>query len=417
MLDVRAWGQTNGTTNPTYSVEAYGPAIAEIDLGESQFNYSDPSVSLVTPAVLYSKIPLFRYVSGFTVTANGTVSGNSIVIQTNLTNTNFPSAVSATSNNSLVGLYLVYNGSGTTAGPGLGYSRRRVLTSFTNGQLVVAGNWNVTISGTDTDWSLEYCAGHYTPNLHADGITIDQNMTLCAVLQTGCTISGVPSYQVVTAGAAGGATNFTISATAFPASTDATGFYLVDEVTGEAFLITYGVDGSSKIAVAYNRVASINTAHTYSIVAGYYAGQKVVGASLEWSFAGKRKTALLSALNAAGFDQANFPVWGYGKTGEPVLLPYSTSIAWDVSQTREPIITATNGTAFTITSPVNTIAGEVYYLTISNTSGGSLGTITWGSAFKVAAISSPATGNQIVIQFYFDGTYMRQMNTPVSIPN
>ncbi len=402
ILDRRAWSQVNGITNPTYATTAYGPRIPGLDLGRAFFKSAHPSVSNLTPAVVSSKQTV-RLVLTFTTTANGTVSGNTILIGTNL---------SITSNGQYNNCYIVHNPTGTQASGQAG-ARRKILASFVGGNLQIQGTWGVTL---DADWSIEYCGGHYTQIL-ADSVAMDPAMDLFAVLQVGATISGTPAYQASSAGAAGGATNFTISAANFPANTDGTGYYLVDEVTGEPFLICYGVDGSNKIAVMYDRRATINTSHTFSIVAGYYAGIRRGGTTYDWTFAGKAHTALVTAVDAAGFDIDNLPLWAFGTTGEPVVIAYGSTINLDVSAGREFVIPVTNTTAFTISAPVNLSPGVRILITIKNMSGGVMGATTWNSIFKMPVYTNPTNGNGSSVEFWFDGTNLRQINAPVVVPN
>jgi len=76
-------------------------------------------------------------------------------------------------------------------------------------------------------------------------------------------------------------------------------------------------------------------------------------------------------------------------------------------------ITATNGTGFTVNCPANgtgasMVPGQVFTLVIRNTSGTTLGTVTFNAAqFKTAAgaFAQPANGFSRSITFYFDGTY------------
>lgn len=96
---------------------------------------------------------------------------------------------------------------------------------------------------------------------------------------------------------------------------------------------------------------------------------------------------------------------------------YGVSIAIDASLGDEFDITATNGTAFTVTNPTNPADGQRITLTIRNTSGGALGTITWESKYKLAAWTSPATGTSRSIDFKYDGTnWIEASRTPADVP-
>ena len=402
ILDERAWFQLQPLSFSGISADAIGPYIPLLDLGRTAFGRSEVSINANTGAAVQSKIPAIRYVTNLTVSASA-VSGSQTIVQTGLA----PSV-----NGVYNGLYLVHNPTGTQSAGEAG-ARRKVVQSYTNGELYVEGAWTVT---ADSDWSLEYCGGHYTPIRGADTCKLDQGMTLFAVLQTGATISGTPTYYASTNATYPGYTVFGISAENFPDSTDATGYYLIDEVTGETFLIGYGVDSSGNIGTFYNRAVDINTGHTFSIVAGYDAGIREVGASWEWSFAGKRHTVLKSAAVAQGFDINNMPLWEFGSTGDPTAIAYSATVYIDASSSDIWVLNVTNGSAFTIEAPVNLQVGHRYTLVIKNASGGSLGTVTWNAIFK-QAFSAPANGYGQAIDFFYDGTNLRQINTPSATPN
>jgi len=404
ILDRRTWGHLDSSTVPNSGVASMEPAIGRLDLGQSSFGKGHASQpTAVTPAVVNSKIFPIRAVGQLSVNANGTIANNTILVGTSLT---------ASQNNLYNGMYLVHNPTGTQA-QGQGGARRLILTSFTNGSMLLQGGFNCTL---DADWSIEYCGGHYTPNFRANNIIADAGMDLFAVLQTGCTISAV-AYQAA-GGAAGGATTFTLTAANFPGNTDCTGYFLVDETTGEPYYLNYGVDGAGKAAVLYDRTADLDTTHTFSIVAGYDPNIQVNGASYEWSFAGKKKTATIASCDSYGFDRNNLPLWGVGTTGELVTLPYSASIQIDMAKAHQYQIVANNASAFTINTPINGLQGDELIITIANTSGGALGTITWGGQFKMSAWTSPATANNRSITFRYNGTVWREISrTAADAPN
>jgi len=68
-------------------------------------------------------------------------------------------------------------------------------------------------------------------------------------------------------------------------------------------------------------------------------------------------------------------------------------------------ITADAGTAFTINAPASPVTGYQMTFDIINASGGSMGTITWDSVFKLAgSFTNPADTKRRTISFYFNGT-------------
>lgn len=97
---------------------------------------------------------------------------------------------------------------------------------------------------------------------------------------------------------------------------------------------------------------------------------------------------------------------------------YGTTVSIDSSLGDIFIITATDGVAFTVANPTNPFTGQQMTITIKNTSGGALGAVTWGSAYKLATWTSPATGFNRSITFYYDGTNWFEKNrTTADIPN
>lgn len=101
-----------------------------------------------------------------------------------------------------------------------------------------------------------------------------------------------------------------------------------------------------------------------------------------------------------------------------VVVTYSTSITPNASLGSVFIITATNGTAFTINAPTNPTTDQTLKILIRNTSGGALGAITWDAVFKMSAWTSPATGNSRAIEFYYNGTnWVQLFQAAADVPN
>lgn len=105
-------------------------------------------------------------------------------------------------------------------------------------------------------------------------------------------------------------------------------------------------------------------------------------------------------------------------TQRRLTIVYSASMAVDNTYAFFTI-TATNSTAFTIASPLYPIFdGQTITFTIKNTSGGALGTATWGALYKLATWTQPATGFNRSITFTFNGTNFIELNrTAVDVPN
>jgi len=82
-------------------------------------------------------------------------------------------------------------------------------------------------------------------------------------------------------------------------------------------------------------------------------------------------------------------------------------------------IDVTSTSAFQINSPTNDGAnGQQLTICVKNTSGGVMGTITWGSEYKLAAWTNPANGFSRSISFFYDGTnWIETSRTAADIPN
>lgn len=101
-----------------------------------------------------------------------------------------------------------------------------------------------------------------------------------------------------------------------------------------------------------------------------------------------------------------------------LTIPYSANMAVD-NRYQFFTITATNSTAFTITNPTYLIYdGQTITVTIRNTSGGALGTATWGALYKLATWTQPATGFNRSITFLFNNTnFIELSRTTADVPN
>jgi len=73
------------------------------------------------------------------------------------------------------------------------------------------------------------------------------------------------------------------------------------------------------------------------------------------------------------------------------------------------LLTVTTGSGFTIGNPTNKVTGKTLIFRILNSSGGAMGTITWGSDFNLGAASpTPANGFSRSLTFWCDGTKWRE---------
>lgn len=99
-------------------------------------------------------------------------------------------------------------------------------------------------------------------------------------------------------------------------------------------------------------------------------------------------------------------------------VTYSANMSPNCSFGNRSIITATNGTAFTIAAPTNPLTDQQLTITIRNTSGGALGTATWNAVFKMATWTQPATGFSRSITFAYNGTnWVELTRTTADVPN
>jgi hypothetical protein len=99
---------------------------------------------------------------------------------------------------------------------------------------------------------------------------------------------------------------------------------------------------------------------------------------------------------------------------------YGPTISIDATKGNEYVITAINGTAFTISSPTlaNPATGQRLSIRVRNAAGVALGTVTWGTAYKMAAWTSPANGFSRAIDFQYDGTnWIEVSRTQADVPN
>lgn len=100
-------------------------------------------------------------------------------------------------------------------------------------------------------------------------------------------------------------------------------------------------------------------------------------------------------------------------------ITYSASMTPNSDIYGKFVITATNGTAFTINNPTGTNSSHKRIsIRIRNTSGGALGAITWGAQYKLGTWTSPATANSRTIDFDWDGTnWVEAHRTSADVPN
>lgn len=100
------------------------------------------------------------------------------------------------------------------------------------------------------------------------------------------------------------------------------------------------------------------------------------------------------------FDAVNKMSNGYK------LITYATSMTPSLSDGSVFEIRATDTVAYTIANPTNPISGQTIHFIIKNGSGGTMGNVTFGNAFKLgAAFDKPADTKYRVYSFVYNGTY------------
>ena len=133
--------------------------------------------------------------------------------------------------------------------------------------------------------------------------------------------------------------------------------------------------------------------------------------------------AYIQAWGGASGNIDLAPVAGGGKVHSKsgfvhARLTASPGAAILTREADEFVITQSSGSAFSVPAPQNETTGQRITIRIRNTSGGALGTVTWNAVFKMAAWTSPATGNSRSIDFQFDGTnWVEVSRTPGDVPN
>ena len=142
------------------------------------------------------------------------------------------------------------------------------------------------------------------------------------------------------------------------------------------------------------------------------------------SFPGWKRNAAAMDLRLA--DDSAYAALNTGKIAlqaAPLVraiqtITYSASMTPNAAAGDQWVITATNGTAFTINAPTSPSTGQEVSLMIRNASGGVLGAATFNAVFKTAGYAAPANGFSASAYFRYDGTNWVQQSLWTSvIPN
>lgn len=189
------------------------------------------------------------------------------------------------------------------------------------------------------------------------------------------------------------------------------------------------------VAGMQTSLSSTNASYTLASMIHYFASSSTKGASNTltgvYGFRCSNNIAV-GANNFAFYTDINVATntWAYYCAGtapslfggavieKEITVTYSASMTIDARTGNEQVITATNGTAFTINQPSNPNAGQYLEITIRNTSGGALGTATWAAVFKMTTWTQPATGFSRTIIFRYNGTnWVEKGRTAADVPN
>jgi hypothetical protein len=88
----------------------------------------------------------------------------------------------------------------------------------------------------------------------------------------------------------------------------------------------------------------------------------------------------------------------------PVTLVFGAAPATNAGLGNVFIITATSNTAITFAAPTSPTTGQLLTYVIRNTSGGSMGSVSFNAVFKTASgFTTPATANSRTITFLYNG--------------
>lgn len=96
---------------------------------------------------------------------------------------------------------------------------------------------------------------------------------------------------------------------------------------------------------------------------------------------------------------------------------YGATITINASVAEVFKIIVTDGVGFTISSPVNITTGDFLWLEIINSSGGAMGTVTFGADYILLyPFIAPANGAVRLLCFFYNGTTLNQVAEPVPNP-
>lgn len=195
---------------------------------------------------------------------------------------------------------------------------------------------------------------------------------------------------------------------------------------GDAFAqaLTDYLNALSTGAVPYPTTADVDLGAAFGLKAAYFKTRtanpsasglvrQAVSDALAWR--NNANGADLS-LGVNSGDQLTFA--GIPISRGRVAPTYGATVAINAALGDQFVITATNGTAFTINNPTNGVTGQRITIRIRNASGGVLGAVTWDTTYKLSAWTSPANGFSRAIVLDYDGAaWIEAARTPADVPN
>lgn len=219
-------------------------------------------------------------------------------------------------------------------------------------------------------------------------------------------INGLSGFVTAVGGSSGAWTaTVAINSTAFTAYSSGgtiTHYHAGLSVTGNVFGFTVGRGSAIDVTQLANSFCGNNFDLAQSAGMGHYTG--VHNDSLGNTLLPPQNGSVVSlGISGPTYGDSRFP-WIYSSAivHKRQVTTYSAAMALDLRSGDAFYITATNGTAFTITYS-NALDMNRFSVTIINTSGGALGAATW-TGFKLgAAWVQPANGFRRTIEFEVDG--------------
>lgn len=96
---------------------------------------------------------------------------------------------------------------------------------------------------------------------------------------------------------------------------------------------------------------------------------------------------------------------------------YGASVAVNASNGNVAIVSASNSSDFTVANPTNASTGQPLIIMVKNTSGGTLGVITWDTLYKLGTFTKPTSGKARSVTFVYTGTHWAEVACSPEIPN